>query len=191
MEESLLIRAEESVLVVIDIQERLLPLIFEAERVVTNTVKLIRGAKEVGVPIILTEQYPKGLGKTVEEVRDVIEVARAASVPVYTLEKTAFSCMAEPYFAKILRETGRKEAILCGIEAHVCVLQTALDLLSEGIKTSVVVDAVSSREQDNSVFALERMMQNGVTLTVMESVLYELVRDSTHPAFKVISNLVK
>ncbi|MFH0911882.1 MAG: hydrolase [Planctomycetota bacterium] len=186
-----LLSAERAVLVVVDIQERLLPVISDGQEVAANTVRLIRGAKELGVPIVLTEQYPKGLGPTVPKVREAVEEARAASRKVAYVAKTAFGCTGDEAFVRALKELGRKQVVLCGIEAHICVLQTALGLIAEGYETFVAADAVGSRKMSHCILALKRLMQAGATLAVTESVLYEMLRDSGHPAFKAICRLVK
>src|SRR5208283_4598452 len=123
-------------LMVVDVQERLLPAIFEPQRVVQNTVRLIQGAAVLGVPIFATEQYRKGLGRTVPEV--------AAVIPAFApLEKLAFSACGAAGFIPALKDKKVSETILCGIEAHVCVSQTCLDLLDAGLRVFVVADAVS------------------------------------------------
>ena len=144
-------------LVVVDVQERLLPAIFEQQRVVQNTVRLIQGAAILRVPIFATEQYRKGLGPTVSEV--------AAAIPGFApIEKLAFSACGADGFIPALRKKRVSEPILCGIEAHVCVSQTCLDLLDRGFRVFVAADAVSSRTQENYRFGLDRMRAAGAVI---------------------------
>ena len=171
-------------LVVVDVQERLLPAIFEQQRVVQNTVRLIQGAAILQVPIFATEQYRKGLGPTVPEV--------AAAIPAFApLEKLAFSACGAAGFVAALKKKKVSEAILCGIEAHVCVSQTCLDLLEQGLRVFVVADAVSSRTPENYRFGLDRMRAAGAVVVSTEMVLFELLERAGTDEFKQILNLVK
>src|SRR5260370_40324208 len=155
-------------LAVIDIQERLLPSIFEADRVVRNTVRLIKGARILGIPVLVTEQYKKGLGATTPAV--AAEIAGAVK-----MEKIAFSACGAAGFEKALKAKKVTDVILCGIEAHVCVSQTCLDLLDKGFRVFVVVDAMSSRTTDNHFVALERMRDAGAVVVSTELVRFELL----------------
>jgi len=171
-------------LVVVDIQERLLPAIFEKERVVQNAVRLVKGAAILGVPVLATEQYRKGLGATVVEV--------AAAIPGFApIEKLAFSACGAAGFTSVLRATNASDAILCGIEAHVCVSQTCLDLLAEGFRVVVVADAVSSRTPENYRFGLDRMRAAGAVIVSTEMLLFELLEQAGTDEFKQILALVK
>ena len=171
-------------LVVVDVQERLLPAIFEQQRVVQNTVRLIQGATVLRVPIFATEQYRKGLGATVPEV--------AGAIPGFApMEKLAFSACGAAGFIPALKQKKVSEAILCGIEAHVCVSQTCLDLLDEGFRVFVVADAVSSRTPENYRFGLDRMRAAGAVIVSTEMVLFELLEQAGTAEFKQILNLVK
>lgn len=171
-------------LVVVDVQERLLPAIFEQQRVVQNTVRLIQGAAVLQVPIFATEQYRKGLGPTVPEV--------AGAIPGFApMEKLAFSACGATGFVSALKQKKVSEAILCGIEAHVCVSQTCLDLLDEGFRVFVVADAVSSRTPENYQFGLDRMRAAGVVIVSTEMALFELLEQAGTAEFKQILNLVK
>ena len=171
-------------LVVIDIQERLLPTIFESERVVQNTVRLIKGARVLGIPVLVTEQYKKGLGATTPAI--------AAEIAGFTqLEKIAFSACGAPGFEKALKAKKVTDVILCGIEAHVCVSQTCLDLLDKGFRVFVVVDAISSRTTDNHFIAVERMRDAGGIVMSTEMVLFELLEKAGTDEFKQILALVK
>ena len=171
-------------LVVVDVQERLLPAIFEQQRVVQNTVRLIQGAAILQVPIFATEQYRKGLGPTVPEV--------AAAIPGFApMEKLAFSACGDGGFIPALKAKEVLDAILCGIEAHVCVTQTCLDLLNEGFRVFVAADAVSSRTPENYRFGLDRMRAAGAVIVSTEMVLFELLERAGTAEFKEILNLVK
>ncbi|MFW6255677.1 MAG: isochorismatase family protein [Candidatus Sumerlaeota bacterium] len=180
-----IIQAETSILCVVDIQERLLPHMSESERVVAGTDRLIRAAQMLKVPVAVTEQYPKGLGPTVEAVKAHI----SPDIPV--LEKTLFSCYGAPEFEELIEKSGRFTLVLCGIETHVCVLQTALDAAEKGLRVVVVADAVSSRSPENHQQALGRLRQAGVTIATTEMVLMEWVGDAKHPAFKDVQKLIK
>ena len=178
-----LTRAKAS-LVVVDVQERLLPAIFEHQRVVQNAVRLIQGAAILQVPIFATEQYRKGLGPTVSEV--------AAAIPGFApMEKLAFSACGADGFVTALKKRKVSEAILCGIEAHVCVTQTCLDLLDKGFRVFVVADAVSSRTPENYRVGLDRMRIAGAVIVSTEMVLFELLERAGTDEFKQILALVK
>jgi nicotinamidase-related amidase len=171
-------------LVAVDVQERLLPAIFEPQRVVQNTVRLIQGAAILRVPIFATEQYRKGLGPTAREV--------AAAIPGFApVEKLAFSACGAAGFIPTLRSQHVSEAILCGIEAHVCVSQTCLDLLDEGFRVFVAADAVSSRTSENCRFGLDRMRAAGAVIVSTEMALFELLERAGTEEFRQILKLVK
>lgn len=178
------IQAESSTLVVVDIQERLLPHIAEKEQVVAGSRRLIQAAKELEIPRLLTEQYPRGLGKTVPEIKEHTD-------DLEVLEKTAFSCMQAENFIQALHATGSNTLVLCGVESHVCVLQTALDALAAGKRVVVVADAVRSRSLENHHLALERVRRSGGQIVSSEMVLMEWLRDAKHPAFKAVQKLIK
>ena len=171
-------------LAVIDIQERLLPMIFEGERVVRNTVRLIKGARVLGIPVLVTEQYKKGLGATTPAVAAEIE-------GLTQMEKIAFSACGAAGFEQALKKKKVSDVILCGIEAHVCVSQTCLDLLDKGFRVFVVVDAMSSRTTDNHFIAVERMRDAGGVVVSTEMVLFELLEKAGTDEFKQILALVK
>jgi nicotinamidase-related amidase len=175
---------ENSVGLVIDIQERLVPAMEESEVFVENSKKLIQGLQILGLPLLVTQQYTKGLGETIEEMK--------ALIPDFQyIEKKDFSCFDEPVFAEKLAGSEKKTVIICGIESHVCVLQTAIDLKAAGYIPVVVLDCVSSRSFDNVDLAAERFRYEGIMMTSYESVLFELTRSAGAPGFKEISKLVK
>ncbi len=175
---------EHTVGLVIDIQERLVPAMEESEQLIENCRKLIQGLQILGIPLLVTQQYTKGLGETIDEIKSVINNFEY-------IEKKSFSCLDEPVVAEKLAYMGAKNVIICGIEAHVCVLQTAIDLKASGYNPVVVFDCVSSRSFDNVDLAAERFRHEGILMTSMESILFELTRSSAAPEFKEISKLVK
>jgi len=181
-----ILSAENSLLVLVDIQAKLLAVMPEAEakRMMASAGTLLEAAGLLTIPVLLTEQYPKGLGATDVGIVNKLPVA----TPVF--EKTGFSCCAAEGFDVALANSGRKQVILAGLEAHVCVLQTALELLNNGYQVYVVEDAVSSRKAEHKVVALQRMQQQGITVVNYESVLFEWLRDAVHPDFRRISSLL-
>jgi nicotinamidase-related amidase len=185
--QALLSRAEDSVLLVVDIQDRLFNTMDESdrERVVHRVGQLLGSADLLGIPIVVTEQYPKGLGPTVDAVRE--RLPAAATI----LEKTRFSCCGADRFLQTLETTGRTQVVIAGIETHVCVLQTSLDLQQEGYRVFVAEDATCSRDRENAVNAAARLRQQDVVVTNAESVIFEWMSDSRHEHFKAISALLK
>lgn len=178
------IKREESAALVIDIQEKLFPLMDQPERLLRKCSQLIEGLKILGVPLVVTEQYPKGLGSTVQEIS-----IKTVSFPV--IEKMAFSCCDEPAVLKSPGLLNRSTVIVFGIEAHVCVLQTTIDLMDAGFRAVVVADCISSRSREDKQLALERMRSEGAVITSCESILLELARVSGTDEFKAISRLIK
>ncbi len=171
-------------LVVVDIQEKFVPVIHELPRVIQNSLRLIKGAAILRVPIIVTEQYRKGLGVTVPEI--------AAAIPEFApLEKNSFSCCGAPGFIEALQAKGVQDVILCGIEAHVCVTQTCLGLLDAGFRPFVVADAISSRTPDNYRLGVERMHNAGAVIVSTEMILFELLERAGTDEFKQMLPLVK
>lgn len=169
---------------VIDIQEKLFPHMDKKELFLKKCTILIKGLKELGIPVVVTEQYPKGLGATIPEISELIDRG-----PV--IEKMAFSCCDEPAVLQSPPVRERKTIILCGIEAHVCVLQTVVDLIGSGYNAVVVEDCTSSRSSEDKRVAVERMRSEGAVVTTCESILFELARISGTEEFKAISRLVK
>lgn len=182
-----LCNAANSCLVVIDIQTRLtsaMP-IKVLVRLKRNINTLLQGATTLSIPVLITEQYPKGLGPTEPEIVDLL--------PDNTLkfEKTCFSCTGADQFLQQLKATGRNQVILVGIEAHVCVLQTAIQLIAEGYQVFVAADGICSRNRENYEASLKRMSRAGVAICNAESVLFEWLRDAKHENFKELSRLVQ
>jgi len=175
---------DKTILVVIDFQERIFPAIHENEKLTRNVPLLIEGMKALGVPVIVTEQYVKGLGPTIQAIAEKIG-------GIDRIEKSSFSCCDEAKFMMELASSGRDQVIVTGIESHVCVLQTAIDLQHAGYHTTVVEDCTSSRKPNDKLIALERMKREGINLTTYEAILFELLRYSGGETFKIISKLVK
>jgi isochorismate hydrolase len=178
------IKQELSAGLVIDIQERLFPHMEQKEVLLKKCILLLEGLKVLGVPLVVTEQYPKGLGPTVEEIARL-----TGQDPV--IEKIAFSCCDEPAVLHSAIMKNHKTLIVCGIEAHVCVLQTVVDLIAAGYNAVVVEDCISSRNLDDKRVAVERMRGEGAVITTCESILFELARVAGTDQFKAISKIVK
>lgn len=178
------ITKENTVALIIDIQERLVPAMFEKETLIKNCSTLIEGLAALNVPMLVTQQYTKGLGETADEIKAVI--------PDFAfIEKRDFSCCDEPAVMEELKSLSAINIIICGIESHVCVLQTAVDLKAAGYNPVVVMDCVSSRVPQSIELAKERFRFEGILMTSYESILFELTRSSAAPGFKAISKLVK
>ena len=174
-----------TVLVVVDFQEAFRSPINDYAQIASRISIAVRGFQILNLPIIITEQYPKGLGRTAEEI--------LFSLPpeFEFVEKTAFSsCGANPFMEK-LRATGMSQVVLCGLETHICVNQTAHDLLAEGFQVHVLTDCVSSRFAQDKETALRKMQASGVVLSSVEMALFELMRNARHEQFKEIQSLIK
>lgn len=184
--ERFFLSAEESLLVVIDVQERLCKAMDEQVlgQLTANTAILLEAAHELQVPVAITEQYVKGLGTTVDALAE-----KAGTAPRY--EKMAFSCCGCSEFVEQLRNSGRRQIVITGMETHVCVLQTVLELLDAGYQVQVVRDAVMSRSKRNWNTALEEMRQAGAVITCTEAVLFKWLRVAGTEPFKKLSKLVK
>ncbi len=175
---------EEAVLLIVDIQEKLAAVMKERERVVKNNLHLIELAKMIGMPVMVTEQYPKGLGKTVPEIREAL--------PSYhPVEKMTFNCCDEPVFLRDVKGHGRRTVILTGMETHICVLQTCIGLLKSGITVHVVRDAVCSRTKENWKTGIEFMRDGGAVVTGTETALFQLLKKAGTEEFKKISQRIK
>ena len=177
-------RAKALVLVV-DVQSRLTPAMpaDALGRVVKYGRALVGAAKELGLPVIATEQYPKGLGETIPELKEVL--------PSPPLVKMHFSCGADPAFAAALEKTGRRQVIVCGMEAHVCVFQTVRDLVGMGYEVHVCADAVSSRQELHRRSGLELCREAGAVITNAETAIFDLLHQAATPEFKKVSPLVR
>ncbi len=177
-----LMSAGDTGLLVVDVQQKLIGLIEGHARIVWNIRRLLDAAKTLGLPVLATEQYPEGLGPTTAELLPLLK-------RVFT--KTAFSCGGSAELCQQLRTLGPRKWLVCGIEAHVCVQQSVLDLLAEGISIYVAADAIGSRYKVDYEFALRRMEASGATLTSVEAALFEWCQDAKAPQFKQISQLVR
>jgi nicotinamidase-related amidase len=180
----MLLVAPRSLLLVVDIQTKLLPAMAEPDPVVANTTKLMRAAVRLSVPLLVSEQYPRGLGPTVPELG---ALAPAGT----TLEKNAFSCAGDDGIVARVRDLDRRQLILCGIESHVCVLQTAIGFRERGYDIAVAWDATSSRRESDRSLAADRLRQSGIALVSTEMVLFEWLGKAGTPEFKEISGLIK
>ncbi len=188
------LKKEDTVLVAIDFQEKLMPAMKNKEEVEAAAAKLIKGCRILGVPVIITQQYTKGLGQTVGDILAALNEPLEDTAEPETfqiVEKTSFSSMNEPAFVQALKDLGRKNVIIAGVEAHVCVQQTVLDLLDNGYTVFVANDCISSRNNEDKKYSQRRMGDAGAVGTTFESILFELLIGSKEPGFKQISALVK
>jgi len=173
----------ETVLLIVDVQDRLLPAMFEADKVAQNCTLLAHAARQLQLPLVVTEQYPEKLGRTIAPLSEVNPL-------ITPIPKMLFSSCTAPAM-QALRETGRSTVLLCGIEAHVCVLQTALDLVEHGFEVFVPCDAIASRQESNKQVGWERMRAAGVLPTSAESAVFELLRKAGTPDFKALLPYLK
>ncbi len=179
-----MLHTENSCLVVIDVQGKLAQLMHQKEALFQSISILIQGVKILHVPILWCQQVPKALGETVDPIRDLL----ADETPI---NKSSFSCWADEQFQRRFSAINPSQTIICGIETHICVWQTARDLNQQGIHTEVVTDAVSSRTLANKTLALEKMTQVGIGLTGVEMALFELLGTADHPNFRQVAKLIK
>jgi nicotinamidase-related amidase len=179
-----MLNVENTILVVIDVQEKLSRLIYQRDKIVANLQKLIQGIKVLGIPIILTEQYPQGLGPTIPEITALLP-------DVQPLSKLSFSCYGDEHFVRELENSGRTQVLVSGIETHVCVYQTVADLLNNGYEVHLAVDTVSSRTPENREVGINKISQAGALLTSTETALFELLKVAKGEQFKAISRIVK
>ena len=181
---------EQTVLLVVDLQEKLLPIIEGSERVVKQTARLIRGCAALGVPIIATEQYPQGLGPTVQPIRSLL-LPGAGPVPgAPVVSKVKFSASVEDV-RKWIAQTGRTTVLLAGIESHVCIMQTALDLTASGHVVAVATDAIGSSRRSDHETAMLRLVQAGVIPVTVEMALLEMVHEAGTSRFKAVLPVLK
>ncbi|MDR1873436.1 MAG: isochorismatase family protein [Synergistaceae bacterium] len=178
-------RREETIFLLIDVQERLLPSIEDPEAVVQNGLRLLKAASVLSLPVFYTEQYPRGIGPMVGPLTENLPASATR------LEKTAFSCCDEPGFTESLRNLKRPTIVLFGIETHICVLSTAMDLLNEGYGIVLAADACGSRRGDHHAAALETLRSCGALAVPTETVIYRLLGRSGTPEFKALLPLFK
>jgi nicotinamidase-related amidase len=177
---------DKTVLLIIDIQSKLFPSIYENQKLEQNVIKLINGLDAIGgIPVIVTEQYSKGIGPTIDSVKELL------NGKYQPIEKMSFSCCDNPEFMTALKATGKKNLIIIGIESHVCVLQTVIDLIEKDYNPVVIEDCVSSRNINDKNIAIERMRYEGAIISSYESILFELCRYSGTDEFKKMSKIVK
>jgi nicotinamidase-related amidase len=175
---------ENTALVLIDYQERLFPVMSDKEKLLKYVVRLVNCALTLEVPVVLTEQYPKGLGPTIPEIKTLLQTLKP-------IEKTCFSCCDNEEFSRYLESLKRKQLLIAGIEAHICVYQTAAALARKGYEVQVVSDCVSSRDPENKALALARMTAMGILPTSVEMAAFEMLKVAQGDKFKKVSGIIK
>lgn len=183
-ENTMRIFAEDTAALIIDFQEKLVPAIANNEEIVAKSATFVKGLKELGVPMAVTQQYTKGLGETVPAIKEAL----GEFTP---MEKTSFSALGCEEFVAWVKAQGKKTILVCGVEAHICVLQSIMDLIGEGYRVFIVADCVGSRMVYNKDYAIQRATQEGAFVTTCEGALYEMVQGAGTPHFKAISKLTK
>lgn len=178
------IKREDTIGLIIDYQERLVPVIKGNDILIKNTCLLINGLKILDIPMLVSQQYTKGLGMTVDEIQKEI-------TPFSYLDKITFSCYEDKGIREEIERQNKKNIIICGIESHICVLQTVIDLLADGYNVIVVLDCIGSRKEGDREAALKRMEKEGALFTTYESILFELTYEAGNDTFKAISRLIK
>jgi len=176
--------AENTVLAIVDVQGKLAQLMPDKESLFANLRRMVQGARVLGVPILWAEQNPAALGPTISELSELLDEEQPVS-------KMTFSCMGAPEFAAALQACGRQQVLLTGIEAHICVYNTAADLLSAGYEVHVVEDAMGSRVAANKAVGVRRMCMEGAFLSSTEMCLFEMMKSAEHPRFRDIQAIVK
>lgn len=179
-----LISRDNTAFVAIDFQEKLMPAMSGTELLEELAVRLVKGMSVLNIPTVVTQQYTKGLGATVPSIAEALGTFSH-------IEKNTFSCMANEDFVSRIKELGKENIVVCGIEAHICVQQTVLELMDAGYNVYLVVDCISSRSEEDKLWSITRMGEAGAVITTYEAVLYELLRDSKAEGFKEISAIVK
>jgi nicotinamidase-related amidase len=178
------LNTDNTVLLLIDFQERLFPVMHDKEKLLGNLLKLVKGIQVLEVPIIITEQYPRGLGPTIPEIKELIP-------GIKPVEKVCFDCNDEATFGEALGALKRRQVLVAGIEAHICVYQTAMSLARAGFEVQVAVDCIASRDPENKRVALSRMEAAGICPTTNEMALFELLKVAKGDKFKQISAIIK
>jgi nicotinamidase-related amidase len=176
----MLLKKEDSLLLLVDVQEKLTPAVLNSKELIDRCEWLLKLANRLNVPILVSEQYPQGLGSTLKKLQTYFDNQAC-------IDKFCFSCVGEPKFIEHLEQYSQKQIILIGIETHVCVLQSAIDLKNKGFEVFVVVDAVSCRGVDNMKYGLKRMKQAGIHLVTAEMVFFEWIKTASAPEFKQLS----
>lgn len=179
-----MLKPEQAFFVLVDVQGKLANMMHEKEKLFTNLRTLIQGLRTLEVPVIWAEQYPQGLGETVPEIRELLS-------DLDPISKKTFSVARHPELYEKIEATGRRHAIVAGIEAHVCVYQTVADLLEKGFQVTIVADAISSRTAENREIGLRRMESDGAKIASVEMLLFEMLEVASGEKFKTVSKLVK
>jgi nicotinamidase-related amidase len=180
----MLIRRDDSLLLVVDIQEKLAPAIHESRQVTDNSVRLLTAAHQLKIPAFVSEQYVRGLGRSIEAIQN-------AAVDAHFFEKMHFSCAAEPGVVELLKSAGQEQILLTGTEAHVCVLQSALGLQAAGFDVFLVADATSSRTHENRLAAIDRLRTSGIHIVTTEMVIFEWLHCAGTDEFRRLLPLIK
>ena len=181
----MLIDKNDSTLLLIDIQEKLIKKIFDFKRVINYSKKIVDIFSFLKLPIVYSEQYPNGLGKTINQIDDKLKKIKALKI-----EKTSFSCVSNKNDTEIREIFPKNQIIICGIETHICILQTSIDLYNKGYEVFVIDEAVGSRYERHKNLASERLMKYGISLINFEMLVFELIRDSKDKSFKELSKFI-
>lgn len=179
-----MLNERDSLVLVIDIQEKLVASL-EKDNVVKNAIKIVKASNLLNIPVLFTEQYPKGLGKTVDKIDEAVDKDYAK------MEKTAFNAFSEEKIAEKIKEYNKKQIVLMGIETHICVYQTAIALKEAGYDVYVIKDACASRKKYEFKQGIEAMKDNGIKISCVEIVLFEWLKSAKHPMFKEVQSLIK
>lgn len=179
-----MLQQENTGLIIIDVQGKLARIVQNSEKLAENLEKLIKGCQILSIPIVWAEQNPKGLGRTIPELEKLLLHQKP-------IEKYTFNAYENDVFKQAIIDSGRKRWLICGIEAHICVYQTAIGLLSNNFEVEIVIDSVSSRSAESIEIALQKLQQKGASVTSIEMCLYELVKDARRDIFKGILTLIK
>ncbi len=178
------INIEDCLIIAVDIQEKLVNMLNDGNQLVKEAQKVLKAGDILNLPIIITEQYPKGLGDSVEEIKSSVKNAQY-------IEKNSFSIVNEDNILNLIKKYNKKQIIIFGIETHICVLQSAIDLLNNGFEVFVVQNASASRNINEHNAAIRRLIHFGAQIVTVEMVIFELLKSSRHPKFKEIQNLIK
>tara|TARA_A100001388_G_C28555476_1_gene396956 strand:- start:21 stop:572 length:552 start_codon:yes stop_codon:yes gene_type:complete len=181
----MLIDRNDSTLLLIDIQEKLIKKIFNSNSVIDHSKKIVDIFSYLKIPIIYSEQYPNGLGKTINPIDEKLKKIKALKI-----EKTTFSCISNKNDTEIRKIFPKNQVIICGIETHICILQTSIDLYNKGYEVFVISEAVSSRDERHMNLAFDRLVKNGISLINFEMLIFELIRDSKDKSFKELSKYI-
>jgi nicotinamidase-related amidase len=178
------IQIEDTMALIIDYQQKLIPVMNDKENLIRNTKILIEGLKVLNIPMIVTQQYTKGLGVTISSILE-------STSDYHAMDKISFSLSDDEAILQEIEKNNKKNIIICGIEAHICVLQTVIDLLEKKYNVVLVVDCISSRKEIDKKYAIKRAIREGAVITTYEAILFELTRKAGNETFKQISKLIK